>query len=64
MLEHYRCYFISRDGKARSLATILAHDAMEAVNTAVTRYPLKAYRFVEVWQRCDRVLTCENPTAA
>ena len=61
MIEHYRCYFISRDGRARSLASIAAPDPMSAVGLATKRFPLKGYPIVEVWQRADRVLVCANP---
>ena len=61
MAEQYRCYFISRDGKGRSLASIAASDPMAAIKSAIQRFPLQGYRYVEVWHRSDRVLACENP---
>jgi|SwirhisoilCB3_FD_contig_61_476391_length_333_multi_4_in_0_out_0_1 hypothetical protein len=64
MTESYRCYFISRDGRGRSLASITATDPMTAVKLAIQRFPLKAYRMVEVWLGSDRVFVCENPAAA
>ena len=61
MAEHYRCYFISRDGKGRSLASIVASDPMAAIKSAIQKFPLQGYRYVEVWHRCDRVFACEIP---
>jgi hypothetical protein len=63
MAERYKCYFISKDGSTRSLAGIIASNPASAVEAAVQQFPLGAYRFVEVWHRYDRVLTCNNPAA-
>jgi hypothetical protein len=64
MSEQYRCYFISKDGRARSLASIPAPDPRAAVHSAIQRYSLHGYRFVEVWRGSDRVFACENPGAS
>jgi hypothetical protein len=64
MAEQYRCYFISRDGRARSLASIAANDPMSAIAMAVERYRLLDYGTVEVWLNRDRVLRYEKPRVA
>jgi hypothetical protein len=59
-VEEYRCYFISRDGTGRSLASISAVDPATALEIAIRRLPHLQYRFVEVWHNSDRVLATER----
>ena len=60
VMELYRCYFISRDGKGLSLASVMAHDATSAVAAAIARFPRLKFKAVEVWLNSDRVLTAEH----
>ena len=60
VVELYRCYFISRDGKGLSLASVMAHDATSAVAAAIARFPRLKFKAVEVWLNKDRVLTAEH----
>jgi hypothetical protein len=64
MAEEYRCYFISRDGTGRTLASIGAENPTSALEIAKRRFHIRDYRSVEVWHRCDRVLVHVNPTRA
>lgn len=64
MAEEYRCYFITRDGRGRTLASIGADNPATAVEIAKRRFPIRDYRTIEVWHRCDRVLVYDNPARA
>lgn len=59
-MEQYRCYFIQRDGRGRSLASIGAGDPLAAALIATERYPRLAFWEVEVWLNSDRVYTCDR----
>ena len=61
-MQQYRCYFIDRDGRGRSLASIPAEDPRSAVEIATRRFPGLAFRSAEVWHNSDRVLTMEAPS--
>ncbi len=58
-MQQYRCYFIDRDGRGRSLASIPAEDPRSAIEIATRRFPGLSFRSVEVWYNSDRVLTVE-----
>ena len=59
-MEQYRCYFIQRDGRSRSVASVGACDPVDAVLAATARYPHLEFREVEVWLNSDRVYASDR----
>jgi hypothetical protein len=47
----FKCYFIDRDGRGRSLATLRASDPASAVQLALAKFPPLRGRAVEVLKK-------------
>jgi len=63
MVDEYKCYFIERDGRGRSLATIAASNAANALEIALRRFPQIPFVTIEVYLRSDCVLAWNHRAA-